>query len=173
MNVSDRLSSLALSYHREAKKCTRGRAYLAACVMQGSALEAALQAMCFLYPGEMKRTATYNRKKFRSKRNKALEFKYFDLINIAAEASWFPPTVFTWGRRTTIAGFVHELRNLRNYVHPGKWAPEHPETMKFTKAVYGVVYEIFEVANSWLLDRVNKSLLKAMKRQRRTRMDNP
>lgn len=68
----------------------------------------------------------------------------------------------TWGKRATLGGFAHELRKLRNYVHPGVWAPEHPETMKFTKKVYGVAYEIFDVANSWLLHTVMQSLSKRL-----------
>ena len=165
MNISDRLIKLALFYHREAAKCVRGRAYLAACVMQGAALEACLQDMCFLYPEHVKKTTVYQKKRFRTKRNRALEFKYYELINIADELSWFPPKRITWGKRTTLAGFAHELRKLRNYVHPGVWAPEHPDTMKFSKAVYSVVYEIFDVANFWLLHRVNESLRTRMKRE--------
>ena len=64
-----------------------------------------------------------------------------------------------------LAGFAHELRKLRNYVHPGVWAPEQPNSAKFTKRVYGVVYEIFDVANSWLEHRVNESLRSKMKRE--------
>jgi hypothetical protein len=158
MSISDRLSQLAVFYHREAKRCAKGRAYLAACVMQGAALEALLQGMCFLYPQDVKRTVVYQKKRFRTKRNKALEFKYYELISIAAQLFWFPPKVVTWGKRTTLAGFAHELRKLRNYVHAGAWAPKHADTMKFTKEVYGVAYEIFEVANSWLLHRVHESL---------------
>lgn len=165
MEITDRLGKLANFYHREARKCIKGRSYLAACVMQGAAFEARLQAMCFLYSNEVKKTTVYKRKRFRTKRNKALEFKYFELINIADELAWFPAKRITWGKRTTLAGFVHELRKLRNYVHPGVWAPEHPETMKFTKAVYGVVFEIFEVASSWLLHRIHQSLRKRMERK--------
>jgi hypothetical protein len=47
------------------------------------------------------------------------------------------------------------------------WAPERPGTVKFTKRVYGVVYEIFDVANSWLLHRVNISLSKGIERAER------
>lgn len=165
MGISDRLVGLAVFYRKEANKCVKGKAYLAACVMQSSALEASLQAMCFLYPEEVKRSVIYQKKKFRNKRNKALEFKYFELINIAAELSWFPPKIITWGKQTTLAGFVHELRKLRNYVHPGAWAPERPETTKFSRRVYGVAYEICDVANSWLLHRVHQSLRKRMKRE--------
>jgi hypothetical protein len=158
MVISDRLSRLAVFYHSEARRCLRGRAYLAACVTQGAALEASLQGMCFLYPEHVKKTTVYQKKKFRTKRNKALEFKYYELINIADELSWFPPKRITWGKRTTLAGFAHELRKLRNYVHPGVWAPEQPTSTNFTKHVYDVAYEIFDVANSWLLHRVHESL---------------
>ncbi len=158
MEISNRLGKLAAFYDREAGRCLRGRAYLAACVMQGAALEASLHAMCFLYRKEIKNTTVYQKKKFRTKRNKLLKFSYYELINIADELSWFPPKRITWGKRTTIAGFAHELRKLRNYVHPGVWAPERPDSMKFTKAVYNVVYEIFRVATSRLLDRVYKDL---------------
>ena len=167
MAISDRLITVVNFYHREARKCVRGRAYLAACVMQAAALEGGLQAMCFLYPEDIKKTTVYQRKAkrgFRRKRNKALEFKYVELINIADELSWFPPKRITWGKRTTLAGFAHELRKLRNYVHPGVWAPERPHSMKFTKKVYDVAYEIFDVANSWLIHRVEASLRKRMKR---------
>jgi len=56
MEISDRLSKLAVFYHREAKKCTKGKACLAACVMQGAALEASLHTMCSLYPAQIKKT---------------------------------------------------------------------------------------------------------------------
>jgi hypothetical protein len=165
MEMTDRLGELANFYTREARKCLKGRAYLAACVMQGAAFEARLQAMCFLYAANVRRTTVYKKKTFRRKRNKVLELTYYELINIADEVGWFPPKKVTWGKRTTLAGFVHELRKLRNYVHPGVWAPEHPETMKFTKKVYGVAYEIFEVASSWLVHRIHESMRKRTGRE--------
>jgi len=165
MEISDRLGKLANFYTREARKCLKGRAYLAACVMQGSALEARLQAMCFVFGADVKRTVTHQKKRFRRKRSKALDFTFWELINIADELGWFPEKKVTWGKRTTLAGFAHELRKLRNYVHPGVWAPEHPRTMRFTKGVYGVVYEIFEVASSWLLHRIHQDLRKRMARE--------
>lgn len=167
MNISDRLTQLAVFYHKEARRCLRGRAYLAACVMQGAALEGALQTMCSLYPDEIRKTAVFQSKKFRRKRNKALDFTYYELISIADQLSWFPPKRFSvWGKRTNVAGWVHELRKLRNYVHPGKWASEKPESMKFTKGLYGAVYEIFDVANSWLIHKVMDSLERKMDRER-------
>ena len=69
-----------------------------------------------------------------------------------------------WGKRTNVAGFVHELRDLRNYVHPGVLAPKDTP-VKFTKGVFNVVFEIFEVANGWLLHRVETDLQKRMERE--------
>jgi len=165
VNISDRLTLLALFYRREARKCAKERAYLAACIMQASMLEALLHAMCFLYPDQVRKTAIYQRKKFRRKRHKSLDFTLYELINIADELAWFPPKLITWGMRATLAGFVHELRQFRNYVHPGVWAPERPETTKFTKDVYHVADEIVDVANSWLLHQVHESLRKSMRRE--------
>jgi hypothetical protein len=158
MEISDRLTRLAMFYDKEAGRCAKGSAYLAACVMQTSALEAMLQGMCFLFPRDVKRSTAFQRKKFRRKRSKALDFTLNELVKIADELAWFPPKKVTWGKRNTLAGFVHELRNLRNYVHPGKWAPERPETLKFTKKVYGVALEIFDVTRSWLYHHITEDL---------------
>jgi hypothetical protein len=166
MSTSDRLTQLASSYHREAGKCLGGKAYLAACVMQVSVLEAALQSMCFLYPGQVKKTAIYQKKKFRGKRYRALEFSLKQLIDIADELGWFPSKKVSWaGKRAQLAGFVHEIREFRNYVHPGKMARERGKPTRFSKRHFDVVFEVFEVANSWLLHQVEQSLKKRMKRE--------
>jgi hypothetical protein len=57
---------------------------------------------------------------------------------------------------------VHEFRHLRNYVHPGVLAP-NDRPVKFTKGVFNVVYEIFEVANDWLLHRIKQWLVASQK----------
>lgn len=129
-----------------------------------------MHCLCFLFPDEVRETAVFQRKRFRRKRNKALDFKYHELIKIADELGWFPPKrVLIWGRRTNVAGWADELRKLRNYVHPGIWAPERPGSTKFTKRAYGAVYEIFDVANSWLIHKVTQSLKRTMERAERRR----
>ena len=173
MNNSDRLNELMLSYRREARRCLKAKAFLAATVMQVSAFEAGLQAMCFLYPEEVKKTTIYANKRFRGKRNCMLEFSLSQLINIANELGWFPPKRIRWaGKRTTLAGYSHEIRKVRNYVHPGVWANDRRNPLKFTKGVYGVADEVIDVANSWLLHRVEKDLLKAMKREEKKKATN-
>ncbi len=166
MNVSNRLIETAGLYYREVHKCRRAGAYLPACVMQVSVLETALMAMCFLYPVHIRRTAVYKGKKFRRKRSKALDFTLFELIKIADELRWFPPNVVTtWGKRTTLAGFAHEIRKLRNFVHPGVWAAERSGTTRFNKATFEVLYEIYDVANAWLVHHVESNLAKRLDRE--------
>jgi hypothetical protein len=139
---------------------------MAASVMQVAAFEAAIQAMCFLYPDEVKRTSVHAHKRFRGKRNKALEFSLNELIKVADQAGWFPAKRISWGgKRTTLAGFAHEVRKLRNFVHPGVWAREHHGSTKFSKRAYDVVHEVFDVATSWLLHRIHQSMIKRMKRE--------
>src|SRR5581483_3303701 len=109
METFDRLIELFNIYHREVRRCIKSKAYFAATIMEVSALEAGLQAMCLLYPNEVRRTNVFQSKKFRRKRNKVLEFTLNQLIEIAAELSWLPSKRITWaGKRTTIAGFTHE-----------------------------------------------------------------
>lgn len=49
-------------YWREAKRCKKAKAYLAGCVMMGSALESLLMLMVDVYPGEPPRRARFRRK---------------------------------------------------------------------------------------------------------------
>lgn len=165
MGISDRLIETAGRYHREARKCVRARAYLPACIMQVSVLETALMAMCFLYPVQVRRTTTFLKKKFRRRRSKALDFTLYELIRIADELGWFPSKVITWGKRATLAGFAHQIRKLRNFVHPSVWAAERSETTPFNKATFEVVYEIYEVANSWLVQHVESNIAKRLQRE--------
>jgi signal recognition particle subunit SEC65 len=166
MNTSDRLIEVAQFYHREARRCSRIHAYLAASIMQASALEASLQAMCFLYPEHVKKTTSHRRKRFRRGRNRALEFTLNELIKIASELGWFPPTTITLGtKKTNLTELAHQVREIRNLVHPGKWAREHSRTTKINKQLYESVFEVFDVATSWLLHRVERSLLRHMRRE--------
>jgi hypothetical protein len=68
-----------------------------------------------------------------------------------------------WGKCTTLAGFAHEIRKLRNFVHPGVWARERTPT-KFSKESYGVILEVFDVTTSWLVHRVRQGLHKRMQK---------
>jgi len=136
--------------------------------MQVASLEAVLQAMCAIYAKDVKNTFVYQNKKFRRKRDRSLEFTLNQLIDIARELQWFPRKQFTWaGKRADVAGFTHEIRKLRNFVHPSRMAMDRGDPLRFTKRVFDVTFEIFDVAHSWLLHRIHQGLRKAMEREER------
>ena len=164
MYKSDQLQKIAYRYDREARKCAKARAYLAACILQGAALEALLIAMCLVYPDEVKRTTVYRTRRFRLKRSKALELGLYELVEIAGELGWFPSKIVTLGRRkTTLAQLAHGVRDIRNLVHAGRWGREF--ATKINKGTYTATKEIFDVAHSWLLHHVEESLRRRMKRE--------
>ena len=66
MGITERLAILSTFYHREALKCSRGRAYFSACIMEVASLEASLQGMCSLHLKDIKKTSIYQRKRFRA-----------------------------------------------------------------------------------------------------------
>ena len=88
MDITERLTKLAIFYDGEARRCAKSRAYFAASVLQAAALEAMLHSMCSLYPEQVKKTIVYKGWKFKTKRNSFLEFKFVHLIKIARELKW-------------------------------------------------------------------------------------
>jgi hypothetical protein len=64
----------------------------------------------FLFPNEVKRTAIYQRKKFKRRRSKALDFTLYELIKIAEECAWFPSKYVVWGGKRATAKRCSGLR---------------------------------------------------------------
>ena|SRR5579871_1340462 len=92
---------------------------------------------------------------------KKLDIRRFQTWHI----SWFPAKRLTWaGKRTTIAGFTHEARKVRNLVHPGEYGRREWLQFNFTRGIHAVVDEICDVATTQLRYRVEEDILKKMKR---------
>jgi hypothetical protein len=85
VDTSDRLLKISQFYQQEAKRCAAHRAYSSACILAAAALEAMLLSMCYIEDRQVRFTVIYRQKKFRSKRNRFLEFNLFQLIEVAAE----------------------------------------------------------------------------------------
>jgi NurA-like 5'-3' nuclease len=165
MEISDRLVKLAVFYDREALRCANARAYFAATVLESAALEAMLYGMCSLFSDDVKRTTIYKNWKFKTRRNRFLEFKFSHLIKIAKELEWFPKKRVRWaGRRGDLADFTHDMRDTRNHIHADKWARHVSHSLNYRKANWETVKEIFEVAHSWLTHNLNKRLLRDIER---------
>ncbi len=168
MRIDERLVKLAVFYDKEALRCAKARAYFAATVLESAALEAMLYGMCALFLEDVKRTSVYKNWKFKTKRNRFLEFKFAHLIKIAQELAWFPAKQARWvGRRGDLAYFTHGMRDIRNHIHADKWARQISLPINYRKGSWEMVKEIFEVAHSWLTHHLNKRLLRSIEKAER------
>jgi hypothetical protein len=78
-------------YWKEAQRCEEGKAYLAGCVMLGSALETILILMISLYDDEADQTGRVPHHKGEPK--PLLKWDFIDLIAVAKTAGWLPESV--------------------------------------------------------------------------------
>lgn len=165
VDTSDRLAKISLFYHREAERCAQHRAYFSACILAAAALEASLLAMCYVEDRQVRSTTVHKQKKFKSKRNRFLEFNLFQLIEIAAELKWVPSKEIRLGkRRTTLQDLMHGVRETRNMIHPGVWANEGGPRRVYS-ATYALVYDVLDITRQWLLQRVELGLRQQMHRE--------
>ena len=110
--VQERLES-------EAEVCANGRAYYAATVMIGSAMEAALLSACLKHLDRVLSVRDRLPKSERPNGKNPKRWRLVELTRIASEAGWLPE--FTVGDRSVSSRtHVASLRGLRNLVHPSR-----------------------------------------------------
>ena len=148
-DISERLGKLARFITVKLNDVPREKELLLRC-LRSAALEAMLHAMCCLYSEAVRRTQVYQRRNFKpKKRFRSLEFSLYELIKIAKELSWFPPKRILWaGKRGDLALFVQGMREIRNHLHPAKWARQRSVPITYKKANFAFVEEIFEISHT-------------------------
>ena len=140
------LRKIVVRYHSEAEKCASVRAYYAACVMIGAALEAMLLQMCDLFEDEVDQAVL---KLPRKPKGSIEHWSLGDLIEIAVAAEWLPTR---WGPNLAEPGIGEKanlIRRLRNLAHPGVHLREVDE-VPITAAYYRVAYALYDSARDWL-----------------------
>jgi hypothetical protein len=150
----DDLLRLARLYLREARRAENAKAYLASCVMYGSALEAELIGMVHLYPEDIPSTAPLP---MRGKHIKnVLEWNLDQLIRVASVAGWLPAGLDvpeSWNhRKAKIGDYSRWLKAVRNLVHPARYVRDHPKkriTAKYAKQAD----EVFSIASGHVYAR--------------------
>jgi hypothetical protein len=161
-DMSDRLAKIALFYHQEAERCADARCYFTASVIAGAALEALLLSFCYVEDDRVRATSVYRQKKFKTPRNRFLEFNLYQLINIATELKWIPSKEFKLGsRKTSHPQLMHRVRQMRNLVHPAAWA-QAGGPQRVYKSEYASAYEVLDLTREWLLQRTLHSLRQRM-----------
>ena len=153
----DALIHTIVVYDREVKKCERGRAFLAGCILQGALLEASLTAMALVYRESVWKTAAYKKVKNKVWKNSKRpvrwlrDFSLNDLQKVAAELGW-----------VSVIAEVGTLRNTRNLVHPGKYADELGRKERIGAASYRSQYVKLSRITGQLYKKLESSLARKL-----------
>jgi len=154
-------------YWREAVRCEEAKAYLAGCVMLGSALEALLVLMVNCFDEEAANTGHVPTKHGRPR--PLLDWDLAQLLRVAKAANWLPSGVTVdkddWkSRKAKIGDFAEVVRMVRNLVHPGKYRKEHFRG-RITNRPLRQQFEVVDGCRGWLAYHNNQTLLRHMKEE--------
>jgi len=147
-------------YWREAKRCEGAGAYLAGCVMIGSALETLLCLMVDAHDEEAERTGKLPVR--RGKPKPLLNWDLGELLRVAKAAGWLPSALDhehdKWdGRKAHIGDHAEVLRELRNLVHPGRYRKAHFRR-RVTARYLRWQFEVALLCRDWLAHHNNEAL---------------
>lgn len=158
------LSRLSRVYWREALRCEKAKAYLAGCIVLGSALETLLILMINCFPNEADQTGKVPA--YKSKPKPLLDWKLVELLRVAKAAKWLPAALNEgneWNsRKARIGDYAEAVRIVRNLAHPACYLKDHygrRVTNKYLQRQFQVVL----LCRDWLQARNNKALLEHMK----------
>jgi hypothetical protein len=161
----EELHRLLRFYHAESRRCRAAKAYLAGCVVAGAALETVLILMVGIYDEEAAATGSLPRQKGRIK--PLLSWNLAELLTVAKAANWLPSGLHygmdDWDHRKAKAGdYAEVVREMRNLAHPARYVEAH-HGKRVTRKHLEWVLDSVDTATSWLLARVEESLVEAMK----------
>jgi hypothetical protein len=152
-------------YWREARRCEEAKAYLAGCVMLGSALETLLILMVNVFPDEAEKTGQAPTKKGNPK--PLLDWGFIELLRVAKAAAWLPAGLALgtdeWSaRKARIGDHAEMVRIVRNLAHPARYVEDH-HRKKVTAKYLQQQFEVVLLCRDWLAERNNRSLREHMK----------
>jgi hypothetical protein len=120
------LSDTIVRYEREARAAAATKAYTAAVILLGAAVEGLLLLRCLRSRTKAARVAAeLPRNKRPRDATKPSEWKFDTLIQVCLRAGWLP-AIDTPSMTVLPDGLAHLIRRMRNFVHPGKVAVERP-----------------------------------------------
>ena len=120
------LTDTVVRYELEARKAATAGAYTAAIALIGAAVEGLLVLRCLRSKTKaMTVAASLSRPKRPRPQEDPTKWKFDTLIETCLAAGWLP-AISTTIATISPAGLAHSLRQMRNYVHPGKVATERP-----------------------------------------------
>jgi hypothetical protein len=120
------LNDTILRYEGEAKAAAGAKAYTAAVILLGAAVEGMLIVRCLNSRRKARQVATELPRAKRPKEGSApSSWRFETLIEVCLQAGWLPAVDL---RSVSVLpdGLAHTIRQMRNFVHPGKAATERP-----------------------------------------------
>lgn len=136
-------------YEREASIAANAGAYTAAITLMGAALEGLLLLRCLRSKKKAKAVASALPKSRRPKAIDRVERWTFDnLVEVCEVAGWLP-AISTRLADYSSSGLAHQLRILRNFVHPGRVAQDRP-WIESDEREYALAAAIFETLRQTL-----------------------
>lgn len=120
------LVDTVVRYEREARLAASTKAYTSAVVLLGAAVEGLLLLRCLRSRRKAQQVAAAlpRAKRPRGHQNPC-QWTFDTLIETCLAAGWLPD-ISTESTRVRPHGLAHLLREMRNYVHPGKVATQRP-----------------------------------------------
>ena len=152
------LFRLQRSYWKEAIHCQDAKAYLAGCVMLGSALETLLILMVNAYGEEAEKTGKIPSP--RGKPKPLLKWDLAELLTVAKKAGWLPSALdlkddWNW-RKAKVGDYAEVVRMMRNLAHPARYLKDHHGrrvTNKYLQRQFAVVL----ACRDWLAATITAS----------------
>jgi hypothetical protein len=162
-NQEKELWRLYRFYWKEAHRCEAAKAYLAGCVMLGSALENLLILMISAHSEEIEKIETYPKKQNQPK--PLLSWTLVELLKAAKDANWLPhhlqPGEKWNSRKAKIGDYAEVVRMVRNLLHPARYLKDHQKS-KITNKYLQRQFEVVLACRNWLLAHNNEVLMKTM-----------
>jgi hypothetical protein len=114
-------------YWKEAIRCEHAKAYLAGCVMLGSALETILILMIDVHSEEAEKTGKVPTHKGTPK--PLLNWELVELLRVVKAAGWLPTALnmnddWNW-RKAKVGDYAEVVRMMRNLAHPARYLKDH------------------------------------------------
>ncbi|MCR1347053.1 hypothetical protein NRY68_14935 [Acidithiobacillus ferrooxidans] len=148
-------------YWQEARRCEKSKAYLAGCLMLGSALETLLMLMINVYPDVVINTGKTPTKGGRPK--PLFKWTLSELLDVAKTVGWLPSALDNeWSsKKAKIGDYAEESRQIRNLIHPARYAEDHFRK-RITARYLAHQFKVVGLCQDWLAYHNAQQLLKHM-----------
>lgn len=156
-------------YWKEAIRCEGAKAYLAGCVMLGSALETILILMIDVHSEEAEKTGKVPNSRGRPK--SLLDWNLVELLRVAKAAGWLPTALdlnddWNW-RKAKVGDYAEVVRRMRNLAHPARYLNDH-RGRRVTSKYLQRQFEVVLACRDWLAAHNSRELLKQIEEEKQT-----